>query len=156
MKFKRYILPCIIGIVICLFIAGIEGWITVTYSNQWYIDLQKPWFNPPAYVFTPVWSILYITVGIAGGLIFSAREANPRLLVYFFIQLIFNFLWSILFFYFQSISWALIDIVLLWITLFITLWIAFGHYKTVGYWLLAYFLWVSFAMILNFSLWILN
>jgi tryptophan-rich sensory protein len=142
--------------VICLFIAGIEGWVTVTYSNQWYINLQKPWFNPPAYVFTPVWSVLYITIAIAGGLIFSERKAHPRLLFYFFIQLIFNFLWSILFFCFQSIAWALIDILLLWLTLFMTLFIAFRHYKTVGYWLLAYFFWVSFAMILNFSLWILN
>lgn len=156
MKFKRYILPCIISIMICLFIAGIEGWVTSTHSNQWYINLQKPWFNPPAYVFAPVWSVLYITIGIAGGLIFSARKAHPKLLVYFFIQLIFNFLWSILFFYFQSITWALVDILLLWVTLFITLCIAFRHYKAVGYWLIAYFLWVSFATILNLSLWILN
>ena len=95
-------------------------------------------------------------MGIAGGLIWLTRKKNTALFVCFVIQLILNFLWSFLFFAAQSIGWALLDIILLWSTLCITLYIALQQRKAVVYWLLPYFIWVSFAMILNFSLWILN
>ena len=156
MKLNPIILPCIIGIAICLLIAGTEGWVTATSVNAWYHSLTKPFFNPPAWIFAPVWSVLYIMMGIAGGLIWLTRKKNTALFVCFVIQLILNFLWSFLFFAAQSIVWSLLYIILLWSTLCITLYIALQQRKAVVYWLLPYFIWVSFAMILNFSLWILN
>ncbi len=156
MKNRNLILPCFIGVFICLFIAAIEGWVTAANTNQWYAVLNKPAFNPPAYIFGPVWTVLYIMIGIAGGLIWSVRKTHRKLFIYFILQLIFNFLWSFLFFAGESISLALIDIILLWITLLITLIYAYRDYQAVGYWLTPYFIWVSFAAILNASLWILN
>ena len=157
MKSNKYLfLPCLVGIALCLVIAGIEGWVTAANSNQWYHALNKPIFNPPSFIFGPVWTILYIMIGIAGGLIWSNRNKHPKLLALFSLQLLFNFLWSFLFFFWQSISLALIDIGLLWLTLLITLAYSYKHYRTVAYWLTPYFIWVSFATVLNFSLWVLN
>lgn len=153
---RHIILPCLIGVLICLLIAGIEGWITTANTSQWYYALRKPPFNPPSFVFAPVWTVLYIMIGIAGGLIWSRREEHRVLFICFLLQLFFNFLWSFLFFAAESISWALIDIILLWVTLLMTLIYAYRSYKVVAYWLTPYFLWVSFAAILNVSLWILN
>jgi translocator protein len=139
-----------------LLIAGIEGWVTAANTSQWYYTLIKPRFNPPSFVFAPTWTILYIMIGIAGGLIWRRREKHRLLFVFFILQLICNFAWSFLFFAAQSISWALIDIILLWITLLVTIVHSYKHYKTVAYWLTPYFIWVSFATVLNFSIWILN
>lgn len=155
-KNKQCFLPCAIGVVLCLLIASIEGVITATHTNQWYNALNKPVFNPPSFVFAPVWTALYIMIGIAGGLIWSRKRQHQTLFIVFSLQLLFNFLWSFLFFLWGSISWALIDISLLWITLLITLLYAYKQYKAIFYWLTPYFIWVSFATILNLSLWLLN
>ncbi|MAZ77399.1 MAG: hypothetical protein CMF39_01810 [Legionellaceae bacterium] len=153
---KQIILPCFIGVVLCLLIAGIEGWVTASNTNSWYHTLNKPVFNPPSFVFGPIWTVLYIMIGIAGGLIWNKRKQHKGLWILFLIQLLFNFLWSFLFFLWESISWALIDISLLWITLLIILICAYRTYRVVAYWLTPYFIWVSFAALLNVSLWILN
>lgn len=153
---KHIFLPCMIGIALCLLIASIEGWVTATNTNQWYNALNKPIFNPPSFIFGPVWTILYITIGIAGGLIWSQRKKHQKLYILFFLQLLLNFSWSFLFFLWESIAWALIDITALWITLLAILIYAYRHYKTIFYWLMPYFMWVSFAAVLNFSLWVLN
>lgn len=153
---RHIILPCLIGVMICLIIAAIEGWVTAANTNQWYYALNKPPFNPPSPIFAPVWTVLYIMIGVSGGLIWHRRKEHHRLFAWFILQLFFNFLWSFLFFAGKSIGWALIDIILLWMSLLITLINAYSYYKTVAYWLLPYFIWVSFATLLNLSLWILN
>lgn len=155
-KISRNLTPCLIGVIICLVIAGIEGWVTAANTSQWYYALNKPSFNPPSEVFAPVWSVLYIMIGIAGGLIWQQRQKHPKLLAWFALQLLFNFLWSFLFFAAESIGLALIDILLLWISLLATLIYSYRHYRPAAYWLTPYFLWVSFAAVLNFSLWLLN
>lgn len=155
-KNKYVFISCSVGVLLCLLISGIEGWVTSTSINQWYSGLNKPPFNPPDFVFGPVWTALYIMIGIAGGLIWSKRNQHPRLLSLFILQLFFNFLWSFLFFLWESIGWALVDITLLWITLLIVVIDAYRHYKVVAYWLMPYLIWVSFAALLNFSLWLLN
>jgi tryptophan-rich sensory protein len=153
---RHIILPCFFGVVICLLIAGIEGWVTASNTSHWYYALNKPFFNPPSFLFAPVWTVLYIMIGVAAGLIWQRREKHRALFSWFILQLIFNFLWSFFFFAGESIRWALIDILLLWITLLITLGYAYKYYITVVYWLTPYFLWVTFATVLNFSIWILN
>lgn len=155
-KSKYIFLACTIGVIFCLLIAGIEGWVTAANTNQWYHALIKPPFNPPPFVFAPVWTILYIMIGIAGGLIWSKRDKYLGLLILFFLQIFFNFLWSFLFFLWQSISWALIDISLLWVVVLIILIYGYRYYKKVAYLLIPYFIWLSFAAMLNFSLWLLN
>lgn len=155
-KIKDIFLPCIIGVASCMLIAGIEGWVTAANTNQWYAALNKPVFNPPSSMFGLVWTVLYIMIGIAGGLIWSRRKEHPVLSALFLLQLLFNFLWSFLFFLWESIGWALVDISLLWITLLAILVYTYRRYKTIAYWLIPYFIWVSFATVLNFRLWILN
>ena len=136
--------------------AGISGAATSSGIDSWYNTLIKPSFNPPAYIFGPVWAVLYTMTGIAGGLIWGKREQHCVLLVWFTSQLALSFLWPFLFFAAGSIGWALTDIVLMWIILLITLINAYRHYRPFGYWLTPYFLWVSFAVVLNTSLWALN
>lgn len=155
-KKTHLILSCLVGVVVCLVIAAIEGRMTAANTSVWYYSLNKPSFIPPSSIFAPVWTVLYIMIGIAGGLIWHHRKKNYTLLIWFALQLFFNFLWPLLFFVGQSIGWALIDIVLLWVTLLVTLIHAYRYYKSVAYWLMPYFFWVSFAVILNFSFWILN
>lgn len=153
---KMSVWPFIVLIALCLAVASFEGWITVTNTGSWYANLHKPFFNPPTFVFGPVWVVLYIMIGIAGGLLWHQRASKPLLWKLFIIQLIFNFLWSPLFFAMHHISLALIDIILLWLTLWWLLIYAAKHYRPAFWWLLPYGLWVSFAAILTASLWVLN
>ncbi len=137
---------------------AIAGYVTFQNVQTWYPDLRKPSFNPPNAVFGPVWTILYLLMGISLYLIIrEPTSAKRRLaLVLFGVQLFFNFWWSILFFRFHAIGIALLDIVLLW--LFIILMIR-QFYQVSGkaanlQW--PYLAWVSFAGVLNFSIWYLN
>lgn len=155
-KTRQSFLPYISGVVFCLIMAGVVGWITAANTSAWYYALQKPVFNPPSWIFAPVWTLLYIMIGLAGGLLWQLRQRLQRLWSLYLLQLIFNFIWSVLFFYCESIGWALVDIVFLWLTLLVILILSLRYYRPVFNWLVLYFCWVSFATVLNFSLWILN
>ncbi len=156
----------IASILICEF-AGIIGTIyTIPAINSWYVTLMKPGFNPPAWIFGPVWTILYLLMGIALWLIWEKKGVEPEAkqwaIVIFIIQLLFNAKWSIIFFGMHSVSLALIDIILLWISILITI-ILFSKISKGAAWLLVpYILWVSFAGVLsfaiylNYSIWALN
>ena len=155
-KIRQTLFSCAVGIALCLIVTGIVGWVTAANTNAWYYALQKPVFNPPSWLFGPVWTVLYIMIGIAGGLLWQKHQRLASLWFLYLLQLVFNFIWSILFFYYESISWALVDIILLWVTLLSLLLMSARRYRPVFYWLILYFCWVSFATVLNFSLWILN
>ena len=147
----------IIGLVICLFLGMISGYLSRGSDSTWYINLNKPSFNPPKWIFGPVWTILYIMMGIALGKIWDNRNNNKPLLILFIIQLIFNLAWSPIFFYFQRIDFALYDIILLWMNLFFIILISlFRKAKIIATLLIPYFLWVSFAAILNLRIYQLN
>ena len=130
--------------------------------TTWYPTLVKPVFNPPNWIFAPVWSMLYIMMGIAAGLVWNRLELSndkelvKKSLVFFAIQLGLNALWSVLFFGLRNPMLALIEIVLLWLMIYET-YIKFGKIdKIAGYLFLPYLAWVSFASILNASIWWLN
>jgi translocator protein len=132
-------------------VGAIAGFATASNIDGWYATLSKPGFNPPNWIFGPVWTILYILMGISLYLI-CKQPASPHrsnALTLFLIQLFLNFCWSFLFFYFHKIGLALTDIVLLWIMITLTIY-SFSKLDRRASWLLfPYICWVSFATILN-------
>ena len=147
-------------VVTCLAVGYFTGLLTRSSIESWYPSLIKPSFNPPDWVFAPVWSTLYMMMGIAAGLVWNRieyeREAVKSALIFFVIQLALNALWSILFFVLKNPLLALIEIVILWLMIYET-YLKFSRVsKVAGYLFIPYILWVSFAMILNASIWWLN
>jgi len=123
----------------------------------WYQSLNKPFFNPPNWLFAPVWTLLFILMGIAAWLVFTkGNKQKAQALKLFFIQLLFNTLWSILFFGFKSPALAFGEIIILWILIYQTKKAFLKQDKLAGWLLLPYLAWVSFAFILNFSIVMLN
>lgn len=149
-------LSCLLWVALCLVLSSVTGWISARHIHDWYHALQQPPFNPPQWIFAPVWTLLYVTIGIAGGLLFAERKKHNTLFIAFLAQLVFNFSWSFIFFMGESPGWALVDIVALWCSVLIIMILGFVQ-KNCIFWLLApYFLWVSFAALLNYFIWQLN
>ena len=155
MRFS-FTLPCVIAVIVCLVISGFTGWFSSEHISGWYQALNQPSFNPPSWVFAPVWTVLYIMIGIAAGLLWQERKKFPLLFIFFMLQLVFNFAWSFIFFMGENISWALIDILALWFCLSVVVVLSFLRYKIIGWLLLPYLFWTSFAAILNYAIWWLN
>lgn len=146
-------------IAICLLAGALGGWVTSQSVVEWYPTLNKPAWNPPAWVFAPVWTTLYVVMAVAAWLVWkkAPRGSGVRFaLVLFFVQLALNCLWSFLFFGARSPGWALVDIVALHATLAVTTWAFFNHSRWAGALMLPYLAWVSFAAFLNFTIWQLN
>ncbi|HKI46368.1 MAG TPA: TspO/MBR family protein [Balneolales bacterium] len=124
-------------------------------SSDWYNELRKPEWNPPTWLFGPVWTALYAMMAIAAWVVWKQHgfyEAQKALVIYL-IQLVINAGWSWIFFGWHRLGWALVEIMLLWLFVFWTI-LAFSTYSLVAAWLMVpYLLWVSFAMILNASIW---
>ena len=134
--------------------AGLIGSIfTFNSVNTWYPTLEKPFFNPPSFIFGPVWTILYFLMGVSLFLIWGRKKTNLR---WFWIQLALNTTWSIIFFGLKNPLFAFLIIILLWFSIFQTI----KSFKKVNniasYLLYPYLFWVSFASILNLSIVILN
>jgi tryptophan-rich sensory protein len=128
--------------------------------DAWFDSLRKPDFHPPAWVFAPVWTALYAAMAIAAWLVtrdIHARADHRRIARKLFIaQLLLNLAWAPLFFGLHSPMWAFIDISLLWFTLAATM-LAFTAVQPTAAWLLLpYLLWVSFALLLNGAIWLMN
>lgn len=143
------------------FSAGLIGSVfTFPAIPTWYATLQKPFFSPPNWVFGPVWTVLYILMGIALYSILTSTkgEKTERNLVtrIFYLQLGFNAIWSILFFGLKMPIAAFIEILLLWGSIFILIRLSRTISPASGWLLTPYLLWVSFAAILNFSIILLN
>lgn len=152
-------LKLIVAIVVCE-LAGVVGSIFTTPSIPgWYAGLVKPALNPPSWVFGPVWTTLFVLMGIAAFLVWRkglVRRDVKNALGIFIIQLILNTLWSVIFFGLHSPGGALIEIIFLWLAILATI-ISFAKISKPAAWLLVpYILWVSFAAYLNYSIWALN
>jgi translocator protein len=143
-------------IVLCLGIGTIAGIVTADASVTWFPTLKKPSFNPPSWVFAPVWSLLYVMMAIAAWRVWLEGPTARPALNLFFIQLVLNFAWSLLFFGLHSPILALIDIFAMWIMIVFTTRAFFKIAKPAGWLLVPYLAWVSFATILNASIWWLN
>ena len=144
----------------CIAVGYLSGIVTRSSVETWFPTLVKPSFNPPGWIFAPVWSLLYAMMGVAAGLIWSRidyeKEAVRNALIFFVVQLALNALWSLLFFGLKNPLLALIEILLLWLMIYET-YIKFTKIdKIAGYLLIPYIFWVSFATILNASIWWLN
>ena len=152
------ILKLVASVILCQ-VAGFLGSLFTTPAiPTWYATLKKPFFNPPNWIFSPVWISLFILMGISLFFVWR-RPDHPKFkiaFIFFFVQLILNILWSVAFFGLRSPLLGLMDIVLLWIAILFTIVNFFKVSKMAGVLLLPYLLWVSFAALLNFSLWILN
>jgi tryptophan-rich sensory protein len=159
--FKMNKITRILAVVVtCLAIGYFSGIVTRSSIDTWYPTLIKPSFNPPNWVFAPAWSLLYLLMGVAAGLVWDRieyeKEAVKNALVFFAIQLALNALWSYLFFGLMNPLLALIEIFVLWLMIYETLLKFIKINKVAGYLLVPYLLWVSFATILNASIWWLN
>lgn len=147
---------CILG---CQ-LAGILGSVfTVTAIQSWYVTLNKPFFSPPNWVFGPVWTLLYFCMGISLYLLWQqgAKKKHVRsALQVFFAQLFVNFLWSPVFFGLRSPELGILVISILWMLIVVTLKRVYRVSIVAFVLLIPYFLWVSFASVLNISIAILN
>lgn len=144
---------------ICLFIGFLGSLATQTSIDGWYLQLNKPSFNPPNWIFGPVWSLLFILMGIAAGIVWNKGFYHKWVqiaLYHFGFQLLLNASWSLLFFGLKEPFWALIDIIVLFVVLLFTIrWFKIVN-KIAAYLLVPYAIWVAFAAILNFEIWRLN
>jgi len=149
-------------------ILGLSGWLLLCFAaasggaafppGEWYASLNKPAWNPPGWIFGPVWSALYLMMAVAAWLVWQRGgfAAQRRALGLFVAQLVLNALWTPLFFGLRQPGLAFAEILLLWVTLLATL-MAFRPVSRFAAWLLApYLAWVSFAAVLNGTLWRLN
>jgi len=149
----------ILSIIICQ-LAGFVGSIFTRASvSTWYVTLNKPSFTPPGWVFGPVWITLYALMGISAFLVwnkgFNDRQIKAALII-FGIQLILNALWSAAFFGLKSPLAGLIVIVILWLAILLTIFRFLNISAAAGLLLLPYIVWVSFAAVLNLSIFLLN
>jgi translocator protein len=154
------VLKLITSIMLCLSAGAFGSIFTATSVGTWYQSLNKPSFNPPSWVFAPVWTSLYLMMGVSLFLVWSSKNMigskKSISIILFLTQLILNAIWSLLFFGLKNPLLSFIEIVLLWITIIAT--ILFFKKTSVfsAFLLVPYLLWVTFAAILNFSIFTLN
>jgi tryptophan-rich sensory protein len=153
------IIKIVLVVLVCVSVGYLSGTVTRESITTWYPTLVKPVFNPPNWIFAPVWTLLYIMMGIAAGLVWTSefeQKTVKKALGFFAIQLGLNALWSYLFFGLHNPLLALIEIVLLWLMIYET----YNQFKKIdkvaGFLMIPYLAWVSFATILNASIWWLN
>jgi tryptophan-rich sensory protein len=149
----------IASIFICELVGILGSVFTVSSVSTWYPTLNKPFFNPPSWLFGPVWTLLYLLMGISLYLVWDKglkKQQSKTSVVIFGLQLALNLFWSILFFGLRMPLIAFIEIILLWLAILLTI----MHFKrisrTAAYLLIPYILWVSFAAALNFAIYYLN
>ena len=155
---KSQFYKLLVSILLPLALGAIAGMFTSQAIPEWYATLIRPSFNPPNWIFGPVWTTLYILMGISLFLIWKqdvSKQRNVAILV-FLIQLLLNFGWSFIFFYFNMIGFALVEIVLLWSSIIITLILFYKIKPMASYINIPYLLWVTFAAVLNASYYLLN
>lgn len=148
-----------VSILICQLAGVIGAFFTVSSVSTWYLTLNKPFFNPPSWVFSPVWITLYLMMGISLYMVWNSglefRQTKIAVTI-FGVQLVLNSFWSILFFGFKSPLLAFVEIIFLWTAILATIIYFYRISKHASYLLIPYLLWVSFAAVLNFSLVYLN
>lgn len=156
---KRKLFKIIIAILICLLIGFLSSFATQSSVDDWYVTLNKPSFNPPNWIFAPVWTFLYILMGAAAGIVWGKGLHHlwvKTAMYHFGFQLLLNALWSIVFFGLQSPAWALWVIIALIISIILTIkWFRIVS-KKAAFLMIPYLLWVVFATLLNFKIWQLN
>ncbi|NIP23668.1 MAG: tryptophan-rich sensory protein [Phycisphaerae bacterium] len=153
------VIKVIISLAVTFSAPVIASLVTDPATSNWYANLNKPSFNPPGWIFGPVWTVLYILMAVSAALVWYRGLAGPKVriaLALYIVQLVLNALWTPIFFGLQMPLLAFIDIVLLWAAILITV-LTFLRVSRYAALLMApYLIWTTFAAILNFSLWYLN
>lgn len=154
----KKILKFIISIAIPLAIGYLGSIFTTSSVNSWYTTINKPSFNPPNYLFAPIWTALFVLIGISFYFVWMKKfeGEKEKVITIYFVQLLLNFLWSLFFFGVQSPALAFLDIIALWFMIVVNIIIFYRISKISGWMLVPYLLWVSFASALNLSIVILN
>ncbi|MGY4384808.1 benzodiazapine receptor [Pedobacter sp. UYP24] len=159
-KPKKFSIPAfIINLIIPLSFGVIGAVLTQASVKTWYLTIDKPSFNPPNWIFGPVWTTLYILMGISAYLVWQKRdqiEHFPRTIATYIIQLVLNLFWSFLFFYSHLIGAAFYEIIALLIAIVITARIFYKIDRTAGLLFIPYIAWVSFATVLMYTIYKLN
>jgi len=156
---QRRSLRFVVAVLLPLLVGALAGWATAHGVRDWYPTLEKPPFNPPAWIFGPVWTTLYILMGVAFYLVWMKKDEvgrAGRAMGAWGTQLFLNFLWSFFFFWAQSPGWALLEIMVLLLVLIWTVVLFFRVSRPAGWLMTPYLAWVTFAAVLNASIWILN
>ena len=151
-------LRLIFCIVLCEATGFISSLVAPVNADSWYSLLQKPEWNPPNYIFAPVWTTLYLLMGIALWMIWNRPKSSARdaALYLFAAQLFLNFWWSVIFFKFHFMGLALVEILVMLLMIIVTI-VRFSTFSKTAAWLLVpYAAWVSFASLLNYTLWSIN
>ncbi len=148
-----------LGAIVLVEVLGSIGTIFTGPSiGGWYSTIVKPSFNPPNWIFGPVWSTLFLLMGIALAIVYrsttTSENAKNKKLAFkiFFVQMLFNIAWSYFFFYLHSPVYAFVEMVMLWILIALNIYYFSKVNKTAAWLLVPYILWVSFAAFLNFSI----
>jgi len=137
-----------VAFVILVYVIGLSGGI-FTDTGPWYQSLRKPSFTPPNWVIPVVWNILFLLIGLSGGFMYFQSERRSYFIVYG-VNLVLNFLWSLIFFGLKSPAWAFIELIVLWVTIAALIVLAWKRSRAATYLLVPYLTWVSFAGVLNF------
>jgi len=145
-------------VLIPLIVGGVSGYFTTKNIATWYVTLIKPSFNPPNYLFGPVWTTLYILMGFSLFLVLNkAKELDRNKIIgVFSLQLILNFLWSFIFFEFHQLCLACFEIIVMWFSILYMIILFYKTNKWAAFINIPYLLWVSFASVLTFSIYFLN
>jgi benzodiazapine receptor len=148
----------VVVLAVCFAAAGIGGAVTTPKIGNWYATLAKPTWNPPDWIFGPVWSALYFCMAVAAWLVWRQNgfTAAKVPLILFGVQLALNVLWSCLFFGLQSPGLAFLEVLLLWAAIAATTVTFWERSMIAGILFVPYLAWVTFASVLNFTIWRLN
>jgi len=159
MTTSKNLFKLLFSIGVCLLTGASGAIFTSPAIPTWYAQIRKPSFNPPNWLFGPVWTTLYIMMGIAAYLVWRSSNAEPRkkkALLIFLAQLALNALWTPLFFGLHNPLAGLVVIIILWLAILLTIILFWKISKTAGALLLPYLAWVGFATMLNASIFLLN
>lgn len=146
-----------VSIVVCELAGGIGSIFNIKAIPKWYRKIKRPSFNPPNWIFGPVWTTLYLLIGISFYFVWNSNVSGKEIaIILFVVQLVLNILWSGIFFGLRKPGYAFIEIILLWASILAMIIFFYPISNVASYLLIPYFLWVSFASVLNFSIWFLN
>jgi tryptophan-rich sensory protein len=149
----------VVSIAIALAVGGVGGWATASSVTTWYSTLAKPAFNPPNFLFGPVWTALYVLMAVAAWLVWRAGPAGGQrrtALSLYAVQLALNLAWSLIFFGLRRPDLALMEVLVLFAAILATIRAFVRLDRRAGWMLLPYAAWVAFATLLNFEIWRLN
>ncbi len=155
---SRQILGLAVAVIVCYGAALLGNLATMPQLPTWYANIEKPTWTPPDWLFGPVWSLLYAMMAVAVWLIWrkAGWRAGKKPLIWFGCQLALNSFWSILFFGIHSPGWAFVDILFLWLAILMSIRTFWPLSRLAAALLIPYFLWVSFASVLNATIWQMN